>query len=314
VSGTPAHYPTVTCVLLNWNGWRDTLACLRALAGSDYPNMSLLVIDNGSTDGSVERIRRAHPDVELIENGSNLGFGSGVNVGLRRALERGVDYVWLLNNDTEPHPQALTEMVKKACSNPALGAVGSVMRYLHDPQKIQAWGGGQVSHWVGRSIHAVAPEADGWFDYITAASVLLSRRALQDVGLFDEGFFLYWEDVDLAFRLRARGWQLGVAADSSVLHKENASTGGNRNVVARHSTASGIRFLSKYSPLPWLSIPLFICMRAVRRLSIGQVRDIGSVTAGVRDYLRSDRRRRDERGTPSTQAAEPPRHTMTERE
>jgi GT2 family glycosyltransferase len=301
-----AQSPAVICVLLNWNGWRDTLACLRALAASDYPNMSLLVIDNGSTDGSVEHIRRAHPDIRLIETGRNLGFGAGANVGLRHALESHVDYVWLLNNDTEPHPQALSELVTKAGGNPALGAVGSVMRYLHDPQRIQAWGGGRVSEWVGRSIHAVTPQADDWFDYITAASVLLSRRALEDVGLFDERFFLYWEDVDLAFRLRARGWRLGVAANSSVLHKENASTGGDRNVVARHSTASGLRFLSKYSPLPWLSIPLFICMRAARRLSSGQIRDIGSVTAGLRDYLNSERR---ERAAPLNKAAERLRHT-----
>lgn len=301
-----AQCPQVACILLNWNGWRDTLACLRALAGSDYPNMSLLVIDNGSTDGSVEQIRRARPDVQLIETGRNLGFGAGNNVGLRHALDRRVDYVWLLNNDTEPHPRALTEMVTKAGTNPALGAVGSVMRYLHDPQRIQAWGGGRVSRWVGRSVHAVTAQADDWFDYLTAASVLLSRRALEDVGLFDERFFLYWEDVDLAFRLRARGWQLGVAAQSSVLHKENASSGGDRNVVARHSTASGIRFLSKHSPLPWLSIPLFISMRAARRLSIGQIRDIGSVTGGLCDYLNS---KRHGRGAPLTKVAETPRHT-----
>jgi GT2 family glycosyltransferase len=304
-----AQCPTVACVLLNWNGWRDTLACLRALAASDYPNMSLLVIDNGSTDGSVEQIRRAYPEVALIETGRNLGFGAGANIGLRRALERGADFVWLLNNDTEPHPQALTELVTKACTDPALGAVGSVMRYLHDPQRIQAWGGGKVSHWVGHSYHALTPQQDAWFDYMTAASVLLSRRALEDVGLFDEQFFLYWEDVDLAFRMRARGWQLGVAAGSSVLHKENASTGGDRNTVARHSTASGMHFLAKHSPLPWLSVPLFICMRAARRLASGQIRDIGSITAGVRDYFGANRRARGGPGTALTKVAETPRHT-----
>jgi len=277
--------PKVACILLNWNGWRDTLACLAALRRLNYPNVAIIVVDNGSTDDSVKMIRDASPGVRLIESGGNLGFAAGNNVGIRLALQMDCDYIWLLNNDTEPDPMALTELVLKAVSEPRLGEIGSVLLYAHDATQVQAWGGGRVSLWTGRSLHAKAARPDDWFQYLTAASVLLRRAALEDVGLLDEGFFLYWEDGDLSFRLRNKGWALGVAAGSFVLHKEHASTNRNRRVIDRYVISSGIRFLMKHAPAPALSIPLFLCLRIGRRLLSGQFRRVTDVIAGIKDYL-----------------------------
>jgi GT2 family glycosyltransferase len=273
--------------VLNWNGWQDTLACLAALARTEYPDLTVMAVDNGSTDDSVARIRAGFPQIALIETGKNLGFAGGVNAGIRSALEHGAQYVWLLNNDALPRPDALTALVAKATSDPQFGAVGSVLLYADESADVQAWGGGRVNRWIGYSSHATAPRADSWFDYITAASVLLSRRALEQIGLLDESFFLYWEDSDLSFRLRKHGWKLGVAANSTVLHKENASSGRNRRTVDRFSTASGIRFLRKHSPAAWLSVPLFIAARIGNRLVTGRWRETSDIIGGVRDYLRS---------------------------
>jgi GT2 family glycosyltransferase len=278
--------------VLNWNGWRDTLACLAALRKVTYEKLSIIVVDNASSDESVVRIREAAPEALLLESGSNLGFAGGNNVGIRHALSGKVDYIWLLNNDTEPRPTALAELVAKAASNPRMGEIGSVLLYAHDPTRVQAWGGGRVSLWTGRSEHALCPQDDGWFQYITAASVLLPRAALDEVGLLDEGFFLYWEDGDLSFRLRSRGWQLGVAAESIVLHKEHASTGRNRRLIDRYVVSSGIRFLHKHSPAPWISIALFLSLRICKRLLTGQFSRLGDVTGGIRDYLSTPIRNR----------------------
>jgi len=87
--------PTVYIILLNWHGWRDTIACLDSLTQLNTPNAHTLVVDNGSTDDSVARIHEAHPEVPIIETGKNLGFSGGCNVGIRRALDEGADYVWL---------------------------------------------------------------------------------------------------------------------------------------------------------------------------------------------------------------------------
>jgi GT2 family glycosyltransferase len=114
---------------------------LSSLEFLDYPDYKVIVVDNGSTDNSVAEIRKAHPQITLLETGRNLGFAGGNNVGIRYALEQGADYVWLLNNDTKADPHALTAMVEVAESDPRIGAVGSVLYYMDEPERVQAWGG-----------------------------------------------------------------------------------------------------------------------------------------------------------------------------
>jgi GT2 family glycosyltransferase len=211
----------VDVVVLNWNGWQDTIACLASLQRQDYHHFSLLVVDNGSTDGSVEQIKQAMPALELLQTGANLGFGGGCNAGIKLALARGADYVWLINSDATVDPGALSALVRVAEKNPALGAVGSVLYDADQHDQIQLWGGGTVNLWLGRSQHRTSP---GPLDFISGASALLRRTALEEVGLFDQAtFFMYWEDTDLGFRLRQAGWQLAVADDSRVWHKQFGS-------------------------------------------------------------------------------------------
>lgn len=283
--------PPVTCVILNWNNWRDTVACLKALARTEYGNLQVVVVDNGSTNDSVRRIREAYPDGLLIETGKNLGFAGGNNAGIVLAAKEHADYIWLLNNDTEPAADALTELVKTAQANPRFGAVGSVLVYAHDPNTVQAWGGGKVNRWFGCSSLAVSPKPNQWFDYITAASVLVRRVAFEEVGLLDDRMFLYWEDVEFSCRLRSQGWRLGVAPSAVVRHKENASTAGNSALRDRYYTASGIRFLRAYSPVPCLSVLAFLCKRLAKRLFTGQRRRLASVIRGMQDYLEQERQR-----------------------
>lgn len=284
--------PTVAAIVLNWNGWSDTIACLQALERVEYPSISIVVVDNGSTDDSVSRIRHTFPRVDLVETGCNLGFAGGVNAGIREAFKRQLDYVWLLNNDAAPLPGALAALVRKAQSNPRLAEVGSVLLYTDRPDVVQAWGGGRVNRWMGRASHATRRHDDDWFDYLTAASVLLRRASLEDVGLFDENFFLYWEDTDLSVRLRMNDWKLGVAPDALVLHRENGSTGRNRHMVDRFSTSSGILFLRKHSPAPWLSIPMFVMLRIAKRLLCGSLSGVGDIVSGLGDYNRLSLRSR----------------------
>jgi GT2 family glycosyltransferase/glycosyltransferase involved in cell wall biosynthesis len=297
--------PSVACVVVNWNNSEDTNACLSALSQIDYHNLSIIVVDNGSTDGSAARIRYVHPEVFLIETAGNLGFAGGNNAGIKQALKQQPDYIWLLNNDTEPRQNSLTRLVEKAQTDPRLGAVGSVLMYAHDQGKVQAWGGGRINSWLGYTSHAVSPQPDDWFDYITAASILIPRKALEDVGLLDEDFFLYWEDTDFSFRLRKRGWNLGVAADSIVMHKENASTRANRDSFDRYATTSCVRFMLKHSTLPWFSIPLALSLKTINSLLTFRFRRIRYLAMGVSDwYTLGARPSLQESGSASTGLAE----------
>jgi GT2 family glycosyltransferase len=277
-----AESPHVFCVIVNWNGWADTLQCLESFNTNLYDNVSLLLVDNGSTNDSVSRIRSALPNLKIIESKANLGFGAGNNLGIRHALHNGAKYVWLLNNDTVIQPNTLTELVRVAEADSMIGAVGSVLYYLHAPDKIQAWGGGQVNLWMGTSRHFHGPVPAEQIDFITAASVLLPANVLRQVGLFDESYFMYWEDTDLSFRIRQSGWKLGVAEKSKLLHKEGASSGAKSSQFDLLVTESGLKFLRRYSSFPFISVVPFIIGRAIKRLLSGNTKGAMAILKSCR--------------------------------
>ncbi|HEV2419182.1 MAG TPA: glycosyltransferase family 2 protein [Terriglobia bacterium] len=272
----------VYVVLLNWNGWRDTITCLNSLSHLDYPVYNILVVDNGSTDDSAGRLRAVFPDISLLETGINLGFSGGCNAGIRCAFAHGAEYVWLLNNDTTVDSRALQAMIAMAESDERLGAVGSVLYWMKEPNRIQVWGGGWVSFWTGRSGHHYSPVPAHQLHYVTGASLLLRRNALDDIGLLDDNtFFMYWEDVDLCFRLRKRGWRLAVAEDSIILHKQAASTGGNNPTLAFYGARSSLRFFLRHSPLPTWTIAIGTMGRLFKQLLRLQGRQMVAVIKGT---------------------------------
>ena len=279
----------VVVILLNWHGWRDTIACLESLASIDYANYRVLVVDNDSTDDSVARIRAAHPGVPILETGRNLGFSGGCNVGIRRAVEEGADYVWLLNNDTTVDPQALTDMVAVAEADLGVGAVGSVLYYLDSPKDIQAWGGGRVCFWSGRTRHHLGPVPSARLHYLTAASILLRRRALEEVGLLDENtFFMYWEDTDFSFRLRKAGWRLAVADQSIVLHREHAATGKGSPLLDYYFNESAVRFFRRYASIPAWPISIGVLGRLAKRVLRGNLLGFVATLRGTYAGLRKN--------------------------
>ncbi|RIH84529.1 N-acetylglucosaminyl-diphospho-decaprenol L-rhamnosyltransferase [Calidithermus terrae] len=244
------------------------MACISSLRAIDYPNYRILVVDNGSMDGSVHEIRTAAPDVTVVSTGVNLGFAGGNNVGIRSAVEQGAEYVWLLNNDTVVDKGALSALVEVAESDGAIGAVGSVLYYLDQPERIQAYGGGKVSLWIGYSRHYTNMESSR-MDYLVAASLLVRRIAFEKVGLLDDGYFMYWEDTDFSFRLRKAGWKLAVATNSKVLHKESASMGKKSPTLDRYFNKSARRFFTRHAPLPLLPVVLGVGGRFIKRVLQG---------------------------------------------
>lgn len=278
--------PQVSCIVLNWNGWEDTLECLNALKGCTYPQLTIILVDNGSTDDSVAKIRAAHPHILLLESGSNRGFASGNNIGIRYALAHGADYVWLLNNDTKPAPGALSALIAKAITDSRIGAVASICYFADAPSTVQAWGGARVNLWIGYGTLSTKPRRDDWFHSLNGTSLLISRAALEDAGMLDEGFILYWEDTEFCLRLREKGWRIAAAPGSRVLHKVSASTGGNKLILDRYQTTSALRLLRLYSPAPRLASFLFLTIRFARRLLRLQFSRCRCVWAGARDHYR----------------------------
>lgn len=253
----------VTIILVNWNGWQDTVECLESLLLLEYPDFRIIVCDNGSSDNSLQEIknwadcreihyaeyqrieaeacgsRSADPLLTLIRNGENLGFAGGNNTGLRYAMARGdADYCWLLNNDTVVEPDSLKQMVMRMLQQPAAGICGSTIRLYHDRQQIQALGGGHYCRWIGLPWHygrfstwgaAVnTKRAELWMNYVEGASMLVSRQFLDEIGLLCEDYFLYFEEADWANRAEGR-FKLGYAPQSIVYHKVGGSIGTSSN-------------------------------------------------------------------------------------
>ncbi len=274
--------PLVYVVLLNWNGWRDTDACLKSLAGLNYPNVEVLVVDNASTDGSEARLRELHPDLTLLQSGANLGFAGGNNVGLRYALSNGAAYVWLLNNDTLVEPDSLSVLVAKMQADPGLGLCGSTLLYEAQRDIVQALGGARYNRWLGTVAHVgqhqplaqhIDEEAvEGQIDYLIGASILASRAFLERIGLLQEDYFLYFEELDWAARARGT-FGLGYAAKSLVYHKEGSSIGGSDAAKDSKSYTSDfyslrnrVRFTRRFYPYALPSVYLGMLAALLNRL------------------------------------------------
>lgn len=234
---------SVVVVVLNWRRPYDTMACLDSLAQLAGVKPKVIVCDNDSKDGSVALLNSyasaSLMDIRVLETGSNLGFAGGVNVGLRAALaEPGMSYVWILNNDTQVHQTALDALLVKMASDPKIGICGSTLLYLDEPQKIQAVGGCYDS-WLGTSRHCLGHETysaercrdfdETTIDYVVGAAMFVPRAFLETVGLMDESYFLYYEEIDWACQMHRKrpDLHLAYASDSIVYHAEGASTGGS---------------------------------------------------------------------------------------
>ena len=222
-------YPKVFIIILNWNGLQDTLACLESVRALSYPNYETVVVDNGSVDSPVGAITDAYPEVTVILNGENLGYSGGNNAGIRYALGEQADYIWLLNNDTVVEAEALTALVTEAEEAPDIGIAGSKIYYFDCPKKIW-FAGSHIDWWRGFTGHDGMGMMDlGQYDSIrevdrvTGCSMLVKREVCERVGILDESFFLYVEEVDWCVRARKAGFKCVYVPSSIVHHKISAS-------------------------------------------------------------------------------------------
>lgn len=216
--------PAVWCIVLAYNGIELTLECLRTLRTQDYPNLHLLVVDNASTDGTPAIIRTQTSDVDVLEAGRNLGYAGGNNLGMRHALARGADLLFLVNNDTRLDPHCVTALVAEIQSNPGCGVVGPMV-YTWDNWETISSAGGSVDWAAADAINVGAGELDqGQYparrvDFVNGCGIMVTRQATERAGLIDERFFMYWEETDWCLRIRAAGLDVRFQPAAKMQHK-----------------------------------------------------------------------------------------------
>jgi len=283
--------PFVGIVILNWNRAPDTIACLESLASVIYGHYHTIVVDNGSTDGSPERIREAVPDVELLEVAQNLGFAAGVNIGIARALELGAQYVLVLNNDVVVASDFLGLLVKASEEDSTIGISVPKIYYYDHPTRI--WSAGARWRAFPPSVTMIALDREDHprhseprdLDYATGCALLVHHRVFEAAGAFDPAYFMYQEDYDFCHRVRQAGFRIRYVPGAKVWHRVSRGLGENSRQKWYLWSRSAAIFYAKHFSGPALAC--FLGWVVIREIVKGNFSSLPPLLRGAYDGIRA---------------------------
>jgi GT2 family glycosyltransferase len=224
------YIPEIALILVNWNGYAFTRACLTSLREISTPAFQVILVDNGSSKREGQKLKEEFPHLHLIETGENLGFAGGNNVGIRYALQQGHSFILLLNNDTLVTPDFLEIMHSYMVQQPGCGVVQPFILFAHPPHKIWSAGGswnaflGKAKTLGDRDEVATYNIPSTSLDWATGCCMLVSKEAITQAGLLDEQYFAYFEDVEWSLRIRKAGFSLALAKQALIYHEAGASS------------------------------------------------------------------------------------------
>lgn len=248
-------YPKVSIVILNWNGYHDTVECLESLRKIKYPNYNVIVVDNGSNGNDAELLKEKYSSyIDLLNNKINKGYANGVNIGILYAREHySPEFFLLLNNDTIVANDFINQMVKVACDEQIIGMVGPMVYFYGSLNKIESVGG-ILDMWTGQAQLNNHGQTDtGQFSNMKIADwfgscLLLKSSVIKTVGLWDEDYFVYWEDVDYGIRVKKAGYKIVCAQDAKIWHKGAASVSLRQSGFGEYfMMRNQVRFMRKHA-------------------------------------------------------------------
>lgn len=290
--------PAVYAVMLNWNSYDFTAPCIASLKRSAYPFARIVVVDNGSKDGSIERLEAEFNDPQMlfIRNAKNEGFSGGMNIGFQAALENGAEMVFSINNDTEVDPQCLGLLVRALEENPRSGVAGPTIYYHARPDLIWQAGGDFVPMRVGISVPLKGktardiPAEPRDVTFLTGCAILIRASLLRTVGMLDTEYFFYGEDLDYDLRVMHGGQTLTYVPRASMWHKidEVAKDRTSPYVLYHLARSTALLYHKRFGPpYRWyaygIQLALYTPFRAWQILKGGA--GMASLTAWVRGLL-----------------------------
>jgi len=288
----------VSIIIINYKNVEETIHCINSLKRVNYPNYSIVVVDNNSNNGSVEKLRDIfNNDIFIIESYKNLGFAGGNNLGIRYALKFNPDYILLINNDTEVEPDFLSIMVNSFKEDSLIGMVSPKIMFYD--KKDRVWfGGGNISWLEFTGKHEKNPEKVNRKRYITFATgccILIKREVIERVGLLPEEYFMYFEDFDYSLQVQRSGYKILYEPAAVIYHKVGSSGGGNKSeFFVIQSTKSHLIILNKYRKNYKLSIFIsyfFFLINSILKffyylLIKREIRKSLGVIRGIKEYLK----------------------------
>lgn len=250
-------HPKVFIVILNYNGKSIIKKCLASVFKVNYPNFEVVFVDNNSTDGSLELAKANFSKANFIKNKENLGYAAGNNIGIRFALERNAEFVLLLNNDTEVDENFLSRLMEVAQKDSQIGILSPVI-FTGDTK--QVWfSGGKISWLKMRTLHLQKIRTEDYYnsEFITGCAMLVRAEVFKKIGLFDEDFFLYWEDADFSYRAKKAQFKNVVVSASWIDHFEKSQEHKKNKIY--WLVVSGLIFFKKNTSnwrKPWIALYL----------------------------------------------------------
>ncbi len=254
------EHPSVAILVLNYNGADCLPQCLASLKILEYPNYQVLVIDNGSEDQSFSQAQKDFPEYFSLPQKTNTGFAAGMNSGMKWALEKKYDFVWLMNSDATVNPDTLSELLRAHQADPRRQALSPV---IENPDGSIWFAGGRINYFRMRTEHQHALLAPTPYQtqFLTGCAPLFATGLIRTVGMFDERFFLYYEDADLSQRILAAGHSLYVVPQARVIHAEKSRMTPKKVYYLVHY---GMLFFALHTP-PFLRIYI-VAYVTIRRL------------------------------------------------
>jgi len=220
------NFPLVNIVILTWNHLKDTIECLDSINVSDYPNYRIVVVDNASTDSTVEYVKENYPQVKILQNPENLGYAEGNNVGIRYALDQKADYIFILNNDASIKPDTISRLVQHAEKNEHCGLISPIIKTIVN-NRLETYQGTYIDLVSKtkkniRNIHDLTKiqETEPEKICLWGTALFLSKRFVMEIGLLDARYFAYYEDMDLSIRSALGGYYNHIVLDATVFHHQ----------------------------------------------------------------------------------------------
>lgn len=245
----------VYVVVLNWNQCALTLACLESLLAVDFPQdlLNVLLVDNASTDGTPEQVRERFPAVAVVQNQHNLGYAGGNNVGIRIALEKGAQFVCLLNNDVTVTPGFLLPLLIELQQHGDVGAVTPLVMEQSGSEPVGVLGSlvdrrtAEVHHVRGAEAATAASSGQpATVDAVHGAAMLARRDAFERAGLLDEAYYLYYEETDWCLRVQEAGYRIVAVPASVVWHRGSATLGSTSLALEYYMNRNQLRFIARH--------------------------------------------------------------------
>ena len=296
-AGAPAlsGMPLVVAVVLTWNDVDMASRCLASLRLSTYTNLKTVLVDNGSSFPTIPPLREQFPEVTMVPLSENFGFTGGCNRGIEKALELGADHVFLLNNDTIVHEEAISELVKAMDARPDAAMTSAVLLYPGEDKRIQShcvWPHRERAYGRRESVGELLTEDRRDIletGFAPACAVLYRASALKEVGLFDESLFTNWEDYDLCMRFTDAGFKMYIVESAEVVHAHGQTTGVTSPFITYYSVRNRLVCLFRYGSgfgiirnMPFLVRSLWW---QIKRYGVGNMDCHRAVARGVLDFL-----------------------------